>query len=109
MRPAGGGESRRERRRAWRRGRPVTELHDCTAAEAVRRTTALLSALAGLGYQAVPISQVLQWIDPGGQVVATAEQLQPPLDPRADPITGCLPVTAESAQPVPNDQVQRAE
>jgi hypothetical protein len=61
--------------------------------QAVERAVASLQALAGAGLQHVEITRVLGWLGvaPPAQPAGFA---LPELDPRADPITGCLPVTA---------------
>lgn len=67
----------------------------CEDAETIERAVQTLQALAAFGHEQVPVSRVL-WLlghEP-------PEQKNPPAagdvpDPRADPMTGCLPVTAQ--------------
>jgi len=56
---------------------------------AQRRLAAVVTLcrqLQGTGHRSVPIVRILELADPEGQEKA---------DPRADPVTGCLPVTPE--------------
>jgi hypothetical protein len=61
--------------------------------QALERTVASLQALAGAGLQHVEIAKVLGWLGVTPPAQSAGFSL-PELDPRADPITGCLPVTA---------------
>lgn len=51
----------------------------------MRDTCAYLTGLLGGGHVSVPVREVLELLDPG-------RGWNTP-DPRADPVTGCLPVT----------------
>jgi hypothetical protein len=78
-------------------------------AEALYRILALARGLQAGGIDAMSVTQVLDLADPAGEWAKTAGRLvaEPPRgmlsgepvmvrpDPRADPLTGCLPVTPE--------------
>jgi hypothetical protein len=62
---------------------------------AVDRTVAAMETLAAEGVAQVSVSRVLQLLGRGTPVPRDAPEARPaPQDPRADPLTGCLPVTA---------------
>jgi hypothetical protein len=62
---------------------------------AVERAKNSLLALQGAGHTVVEIPKVLAWLGSDATVTeALAEPVEVP-DPRADPITGCLPVTPD--------------
>lgn len=75
----------------------------CKDAETIDRAVQTLTALAAFGHEQVPVSRVLELL---GHKPDEPDRPPPPeLDPRADPMTGCLPVTA---QPSGLDRVQEA-
>ena len=82
-------------RRPRRRPRKLASEHDCLAARRSAALAAELNSQAADGKQYVLIGRVLEALDPGGLRSA------PPPDPRADPLTGCLPVTAEVPDALP--------
>ena len=85
MKRQGRGPSRRERRKAGQeRPRP----HSCEAQQTITRVIRLLADRAAGGHQMIMIGQVLEIMVPGYQDPVTS-------DPRADPLTGCLPVTPD--------------
>lgn len=75
-------------------------------AEALTRVRQYLVSARSKGSTHVPIDHVIDLLDPEGCWQTEGPQLQtavlPPPDPRADPITGCLPVTADGG-PAPHD------
>lgn len=69
----------------WRQQEPPAA-DKCPERERVAEAVRVLSALQAGGHTDVPIRLVLEQLDPDGEHTE-------PRDPRADPITGCLPVT----------------
>ena len=86
MKRQGRGPSRRERRKAEQQ-RPAP--HNCQAQQTLNAVTRLLLDRAAGGHQTILLGQVLEIAVPGWVDPVTA-------DPRADPLFGTLPVTAES-------------
>lgn len=64
--------------------------------QALDRAVALLQGYQRAGAEVVPVADVLEMLG------AAPETVPPPgkaLDPRADPLTGCLPATRQAAPP----------
>jgi hypothetical protein len=61
-----------------------------SAAVALDRAVALLRGYQRAGATEVPVADVLEMLGAGPETVAPPEKT---LDPRADPLTGCLPPT----------------
>jgi hypothetical protein len=66
----------------------------CDHAETIERAVQSLSALAAFGHDQVPVSRVLALL--GHEPAQPPQAETPPPDPEADPMTGCLPVTAKA-------------
>jgi len=85
MKPAKTGESRRERRAAWRRAqRPAPPSAESRLAVLISELTAQAEA----GQQYVLIGHVLR-------IAGASVPPGPAPDPRADPLLGTLPVTPD--------------
>lgn len=72
--------------------RPPAERR-CADAETIERAVQTLSALSAFGHDQVPIGRVLELL--GHKPVVQESPAAPEPDPLADPMTGCLPVTAQ--------------
>jgi len=70
----------------WQPPRP----HECEYRDRIAAACAELDRKGAEGSQYVLIGRVVHLLDPGNQFTRPP----PPPDPRADPLTGCLPVTA---------------
>lgn len=80
---------RRARRRIGRVGDPEP-------ADRLAVTVAILTGLQKHGVRTVEVGQVLGWLTTDPYAASAAAELAAPPDPRRDPMTGCLPVTAEN-------------
>jgi len=83
---------RRTRRRIGRVGTPEP-------ADRREITIAILAGLQRHGVRQVEVGQVLGWLTDDPYAGTAAAELAAPPDPRRDPMTGCLPVTAENPGP----------
>ncbi len=64
----------------------------------VDRTVAAMETLLESGVEQVGVRRVLRLLGRDVPDREGAPEPQPRLDPRADPITGCLPVTAQGGR-----------
>jgi hypothetical protein len=62
-------------------------------AEAASRVRQVAGRWKEVGAKEMPVSLVLDLLDPAGDWTREPVPLPSTLDPRADPMTGCLPVT----------------
>ena len=69
--------------------RPAAKAPDDRARETLDRAVGLLRRYERAGAEALPVSVVLEMLGAGTEV-GTSERA-PARDPRADPLTGCLP------------------
>ena len=63
--------------------------------QVVDRTVAALETLLASGVQQVGVRHVLALLGRSASESRDEPEVEPVLDPRADPMTGCLPVTAQ--------------
>ena len=70
----------------------------------VDRTVAVMETLLEMGVEQVDVRRVLRLLGREVPERADAPEPQPRLDPRADPLTGCLPVTAQGGHNASSDQ-----
>jgi hypothetical protein len=75
----------------WQQRAPAP-VPPCPERERVREACTVLGALQAGGHTDVPIRLVLEQLDPDGRYTE-------PRDPRADPVTGCLPVDPAAYSP----------
>jgi len=70
----------------WRRPRPPDPSR--FAEDRILAAMTYCRSMQGTGHLKVPVAQVMILLDP-------QHKMHPEPDPRQDPVTGCLPVTAE--------------
>jgi hypothetical protein len=70
----------------------------------VERTVAALETLLASGVRQVDVRRVLVLLGRPAPEPNGAPEPRPQLDPRADPLTGCLPVTAQGGHSDSSDE-----